>query len=201
LKTITEIVKEVESGIKGRVANTIGDERIDNVEVLLECVLKAGGGNHLEIGTLFGGSAIAVALLKREYEQSGMVFCIDPLNGYYGKDRPDISDVPVSVETLFDNIGEFYLGNRISVIKSISSPVYENLVDIKFSTAYIDGEHSNNVPYLDWNGLKALVTKYVVFDNCADTHPDVQFACNMANKDFDWKEVYNSGISYVVKRV
>jgi len=75
LKTITGIVKEVEDNIVGRLANKIGDERTNNTEVLLEYVLKSGGGNHLEIGTLFGGSAIAVALLKNYYGQSGIVVC------------------------------------------------------------------------------------------------------------------------------
>jgi len=136
LKTITDIVKEVENNIIGRVANTIGDKKIDNVEVLLEYVLKAGGGNHLEIGTLFGGSAIAVAMLKREYSHSGMVFCIDPLDGYYGENRPDISGVSVSAGTLFENIDKFDVGYRLAVIKSYSLDV-SSLVDIKFSTAFL----------------------------------------------------------------
>ena len=199
MKTITEIVKEVEKNITGRVANTTGDKRIDNVDVLLEYVLKAGGGNHLEIGTLFGGSAIAVAILKREFYQSGIVMCIDPLNGYYGEGCQDISKALVSVETLFDNIKKFVVGNRIVVMQDISLAC-DGLIDIEFSTAYIDGEHKYHMPFLDWNRVKNLVTKYVIFDNCEDKFPDVQFACDIASKEYGWREVYNSGITYVVGR-
>ena len=200
MKTIHEIVVEVENGIKGRVANKIGDKRINNVELLLEYVLKAGGGNHLEIGTLFGGSAIAVALLKYEYHQPGMVFCIDPLNGYYGENQPDSSGISVSSETLFENIEKFEVEDKVAVIKASSFHACKEFVDIKFSTAYIDGDHKGNMPLWDWNGVKSLVTKYVIFDNWDDKHLDVRAACNMACEEYDWEFEHTEGITYVVKR-
>ena len=80
---IRRIIEEVEEGIVGRVANKHGDIPLDNLDILLKYVLLAGGGNHLEIGTLFGGSAIAVALMKDDVEQTGIIVCVDPLNGYY----------------------------------------------------------------------------------------------------------------------
>lgn len=200
MKIITEIIDEVEKDIKGRIANTIGYRRIDNVDVLLDYVMRAGGGNHLEIGTLFGGSAISVALLKKRLGLSGVVFCVDPLYGYYGEGRLDSSGVEVSVETLFTNISEFNVGDRIAVMQDMSLAC-KNFMDVTFSTAYIDGEHKHNTPLLDWIRIKDLVTKYVIFDNCNDIHPDVQVACDIAGKTYGWMEVYNSGITYVVKRI
>jgi len=196
--TIPEIVKRVEDNITGRVANKTGDKRTNSIASLLEYVWNAGGGNHLEIGTLFGGSAIAVAILKKEYELSGIVMCIDPLNGYYGENRKDISGVDVSVETLFYNIRKFSVGSRISVIQSSSLSV--SLMDIKFSTAYIDGEHKSGVPFMDWNRTKNLVTKYVVFDNYSDQFPDVQFACKSASSEYGWRKCHQSDIVYVVSK-
>lgn len=46
--------------------------------------LCAVPGDHVEIGTLHGASAIAVALAKKMAGVPGEVYCIDPLDG-----RPD----------------------------------------------------------------------------------------------------------------
>jgi len=201
LKPIHEIVEEVENNIVGRLANKVGNERIDNTETLLKYVLKAGGGNHLEIGTLFGGSAIAVALLKNYYGQSGIVICIDPLNGYYVKysgHGDDMSGFPVSPEALFENIEKFGVGNRIAVIGADSQEV--KLSGIEFTTAYIDGDHQDDVPFKDWNMCKDTVSRYIVFDNCDEKHPDVQFACGKAADEYGWGLVFKDNISFVVEK-
>ena len=190
------IVCHVEDNIIGRMANTYGDIKLNNVEVLLEYVAKAGGGNHLEIGTLFGGSAIAVALMKSFLLHPGIIVCIDPLEGYYsGK---DISGIPVNPETLFRNIDAFKVGNRILVMKSKSQSYFG--LDISFSTAYIDGDHADGVPLKDWNRVKDVVSRYVIFDNWDEKHPEVQKACREADSDIEWKCVYAKGITCVVER-
>ena len=197
---IREIVRYVSDNIVGRLANTYGDIELDNVHVLLDFVSRAGGGNHLEIGTLFGGSAIAVALLKLQLGQTGVIVCIDPLNGYYKMDGSgdDISGIPVTSETLFGNIEKFFVEDRILVMRAYSQ-LCSNL-NIPFSTAYIDGDHKHGAPLSDWLLVKDMVSKYVIFDNCDDKHPDVQTACYTANNDFEWKCVYSKGITYVVER-
>jgi hypothetical protein len=200
---INQIVRDVEENIIGRVANRIGSRRTQSTEIALEFVEKAGGGNHLEIGTLFGGSAIAVALLKQRLNHSGIVFCIDPLNGYYNDGSKGFIDnqsgKAVTPEVLFENIRRFDVGQRMVVMQAKSVPC-PNLMDIKFSTAYIDGEHESGVPLKDWICIKDIVTRFVIFDNYADTHPDVQNACLMARNDPDWREVYDEDITYVVER-
>jgi len=203
---ITEIVSHVEENIIGRVANKIIERRTDNTEVLLEFVMKAEGGNHLEIGTLFGGSAISVALLKDSIPQDGFVFCIDPLDGYYTKyaSREDMVDtqskVAVTPETLFKNIKSFGVGHRIFVMQEYSDRVNE-LAGMRFSTAFIDGDHQGETPMEDWLRVKDHVTQYVIFDNCANTHPDVVRACMAAADDPEWECVYDNDITFVVGRV
>ena len=204
MTTITQIVQHVEEKIIGRVANRIGSRRTLSTEVLLEFVEKADGGNHLEIGTLFGGSAIAVALLKEIRNQSGIVLCIDPLNGYYNDGSRSFIDnqsgKPVTPKTLFENIENFALGHRIMVMKTKSIPC-PKFIDMLFSTAYIDGEHRFGVPLKDWSCIKDIVTRFVIFDNYATTHPDVQAAGLAAKNDSDWKEVYSEDITYTVERI
>ena len=203
LKEITNLVKR---DIKGRVANMFDNQRTNNVEVVMEYALRAGGGNHLEIGTLFGGSAIAVALAKKKYNQPGMVVCVDPLNGYYQDRRREssmidiASGVVVTPETLFQNIETFGVGDRVMVLRSKSEAI-ANLVDMKFTTAYIDGDHWEDAPLNDWNLVKDLVSRYVIFDNYDERHPEVKRTCAVAEMGPEWRCVYQEGISFVVERV
>lgn len=203
-----EIVASIERNIIGRVANKNGDVRTDDVETVMRYVHLAGGGNHLEIGTLFGGSAIAVALLQEKMHSYGMVFCIDPLDGYYPQyftgvsKEIDASGQRVSPDVLFRNITNFNVGNRIAVIRAYSADVIDLFTrDIRFATAYIDGDHSNGMPLNDWLKINKFVTKYVIFDNCDDLHPDVQNACRVANEDDKWEKVFQDEMTYVVQRI
>ncbi len=202
LKQITNLVKR---DIKGRVANLRYKEDTNNVEVVMEYALRAGGGNHLEIGTLFGGSAIAVALAKKKYNQPGMVVCVDPLNGYYQERWPEPSmvdkhsGVAVTPTTLFRNIETFGVGDRVLVLRSKSDAI-ANLVDMKFTTAYIDGDHWGIEPLNDWNLVRNIVSRYVIFDNHDETYEGVEIACAAATIDPDWSCVYQEGISFVLER-
>ena len=197
-KSIRDIVNHVSNNIFGRLANKFGDKELDNVDKLLEYIQIAGGGNHLEIGTLYGGSAIAVALLKNELDQDGMIVCIDPFDGYYSQPE-DISGVSITPETIFLNIDEFDVGNRILVMQTCSQFVH--YLDMQFNTAYIDGDHDNEVPLHDWLLVKDMVNRFVIFDNHSPQHPDVMKACKIANEDDEWACVYDKGITYVVERI
>ena len=199
------IVDQVETNIIGRIANKIGDRKTDSLETLLHYVELAGDGNYLEIGTLFGGSAISVAKLKDVLGQKGFIFCVDPLNGYYRNVAPrdDMVDTksgfPVTPETLFTNIQNFSVGNRIFVIQAYSTQLDKLTFDVAVS--FIDGDHRGAVPLLDLELVKDVTSHYVIFDNCAETHPDVMKACEIASSDPEWEEVHNRDITYVVKRI
>ena len=58
--TIEEIIAYVHKNIDGRMC-----DEFDNVWHLARSVQMAGGGNYLEIGSLFGGSAIVASLLMK----------------------------------------------------------------------------------------------------------------------------------------
>jgi hypothetical protein len=203
-ENIRKIIQHVNRNIIGRIANTAGDVELDNLDILMKYVYLSAGGNYLEIGTLFGGSAIAVALLKKELGQTGIVICVDPLDGYYPQyakrtDKIDgVSGKAVTPKVLFKNIDLFDVGDRILVMKAYSQLMPD--LDIKFSVSYIDGDHKNGMPLQDWLKVKDITTRYVVFDNWGDQHPDVQIACKEANADPEWKCIYNKGITYVVAK-
>lgn len=203
---ISEIVQDVEANITGRLANRTGQGRTNNTELLLEYVLRAGDGNYLEIGTLFGGSAIAVALLKRDFYQKGMVFCVDPLDGYYRKMAPrddmldEQSGIPVTPHTFFKNMKDFWVQDRIFLIRDYSTNVVP-FIDIEFSVAYIDGHHWEDVPYLDWLLVKDVTTKYIIFDNYDEKHPDLVSAVELAKDDPEWKMCHHGEITCIIERI
>ena len=52
-----------------------------DVGSLAQMVKNAGNGNHLEIGTAWGGSAIMAALVKRRFGLDGQIVAFDPISG------------------------------------------------------------------------------------------------------------------------
>lgn len=192
---ISEIIQYVKDNMIGRMA----DEQ-NNTALMAETTLC--DGNHLEIGTLHGGSAIVVALLKKEHGFTGNVYCIDPLDGYYlDSNCPQkwqamidpISKVPISIETIKENIKRFDV--ELNIIQKSSIPYPLN--GEAFSTAYIDGDHWGNVPTLDFMNIQSHIEKFITFDNCDDRHPSVQSACRYAEKI--WMPYKREGIICIVK--
>jgi hypothetical protein len=197
-----EIIRRVKKSMIGRIAVTG-----NNVTRLLEIVKEAGDGNYLEIGILHGGSLCCVALLKKQLGYKGKCYGIDPLNGYYIERVPsrthklDIESwIPVTEDTVNENIRIFGIENEVEIIKAKSDPFPINK-DIKFNVAYIDGDHWENGPKKDWDNIKNLVTDYVIFDDYDDRHPAVKMACTIASGEDNWGTYLSDGITYVLRRV
>lgn len=195
--TVSCIVEYVKSKIIGRVA-----DQEDGTAVMAYYAAKAGSGDHLEIGTLFGGSAIVVALAKRLMGLDGNVYCLDPLDGYYRERFGHITDVvckehEISPDLVMKNAKIFEVEDRIRIIQKKSLPFPDELRNHRFVSAYIDGDHWDNMPTHDWNNVKKITSKYVIFDNYDDSHPSVKKACDRALKD-GWKLEYSGGITFVV---
>ena len=68
-----EISKNIVNNIEGRAA----DHGL-SLPFLIGMIEAAPDGDHVDIGSLFGASAIAVALRKKELGHEGKVYCIDP---------------------------------------------------------------------------------------------------------------------------
>lgn len=172
----------------------------DNLIWLTCAALAAGDGDHLEIGTLYGGSAILVALAKLKAGLKGNVYCVDPLNGYYGHKDP--SEVEVSPEQVRLNAKMCGVNERINLVQTYSQPWPKLFDDYTFVSAYIDGDHHNGTPLKDWMSVKDIVSGYVVFDNYEDQYPDVMLTCDLhAGMDPEWEVVSQEGITFIVKRI
>lgn len=188
-------VKETIEYVKANMIGRIADEE-ENTSLMASMTLRHG--NHLEIGTLHGGVAIVVALLKKQNNFSGDVYCIDPLDGYYTGTRwacdvdPE-SGVPVSAKTIKDNAARFCVNLNITQKQSVPFPLFGGV----FSTTYIDGNHWGDFPLIDFINASMVTSDFIIFDNCDEKHPDVMRACDIAEKT--WMPHFRKGITCVVK--
>ena len=201
---IRDIVNNVKDNIEGRACYEEG-----NLIELGKAVLLGGDGHYLEIGTLFGGSALVAALVKKEFCLSGDIFCIDPLDGYYRKKfnsshaKDDESGIEVSRERLERNFQRFGVLDKLHVFQQESDPLPEGVDKERYSVAFIDGDHWGDAPLADFINIMDLVTRYIVFDNCDSKHPDVVSACEYAagsKRDwYQWRKVAHNGIVFVLE--
>lgn len=154
---------------------------------MMDLLTEHSVGDHLEIGTLFGGSAIMSAFVKQ-----GKVVCVDPLDGYYEKGKLDpITNLPVTRKAFEQNVAHFKVGERIELVQKSSNPWPTVLEGREFTTAFIDGDHNGTGPLSDWLNVSKQIKSggIVMFDNCAIKYPAVQSACITASATHGWKVV------------
>ena len=198
-----EILNEIktgEGGLEGRVA----DGGI-SLMFLLSMVANAGDGDHIEIGALFGASAIAVGMMKERLGLEGEIYVIDP----YDKEerasniRPlkdtGKDDMSADPNVLMRNAETF--GVKINLVQEYSNPWPEQLVDNTFATGYIDGDHQHNMPYLDFQNLRERVSGYIGLDNVEEGYMDVMGALGkIMTEDEDWTLFYKNGTFAALRR-
>lgn len=157
------IYDDIVAGIKGRIAL-----KYEECDFLCENVKNSKV--HVDIGTLWGGSAIAAALAGAE-----TVICIDPFVGYYGGVDPSYNGVYPTPMDVLANFAKFGVEKRIIVIKAYSHPF--PLLS-KFDSVLIDGDHSYQGCYQDFDNVRFLCKK--IFFHDAD-NPDVAGVINPIN--------------------
>lgn len=196
---IGEILERIHKKIYGRVA----DEQ-NNVRYLMETVRDAGDGDYLEIGVLFGGTMVAAALTKKAFGLGGRCVGIDPLDGFYRKKFKRNNNVdavtkkPVSPESVFKNFDIFNISDMCELYPAESYPF--PIKDQTFAVTYIDGDHWGDAPMQDWKSVKDITTRFVIFDNYDEKHPEVMQACHAAENDPEWERYFQKGITFIVKR-
>ncbi len=184
------VYERLRANIKGRVAchrETCG--------VIAEVVSRCTG-DHLEIGTLYGATAILAGLVK----PAGMTLAVDPLDGYYGSPVDPASGLRPSVELVRENVKKFGVEGRVVVLPEYF-PCRLPFEFGWFESALIDGDHSYEGALRDWLECKRIVTRYIIFDNVDGKHPGVVEVFRQACADPEWKPVLLFDICGVVERV
>ncbi len=194
-----EYADEVQNKIRGRAAM-----RLHDYGILAQAIWNVGGlGIHLDIGTLYGVSAIMAALIKKRHFQSSPVVCVDFFDQYYGSGKDPITpDVPISVKVLRENLEMFDVAEQVIIIASPSYPAPLELsqIGVDYSTVLIDGDHKDQGPLNDFYTARRLKTQYVVFHDYVPGKPDVVSACNAVRVYPDWVPVHLSGATFVFEK-
>lgn len=187
-----DLGNEISASIVGRIAGNAPDHG-----VLAQVIHKAGSGDHLEIGSLYGGSAILAALVKRKYKLAGKVVCIDPMTGYYGKPDPE-NGLLVDENIFWENMKTFGVQDRVELIVGKSQ---ESNLNRKFVSAFLDGDHSLDGVLGDWVLAQKLVSKFILLDNYDAHFKGVQNAFRVICQDEAWRCVLVYGISALFERI
>lgn len=146
----TRVHSNINKQIRGHFCMTPGE-----AVALASVIYDAGDGDHLEIGTMWGASAILAALTKKEYGLKGNVVVVDPFcdADAGGHGQPD-------AKIFWANMEIMGVEDRIELIEKHSAPW--PVGNRKFASALIDGDHQGEWPKTDWNNVRQHA-KIVIF--------------------------------------
>jgi len=162
---------------------------------LLTLMICNTQGDHLEIGTAYGGTMLA-ALRAMDYcGRDDKVVCIEP----FGEERRDTKHKAVERE-FWRNVEHFGVADRIEHVKAFSHPFPIN-GNRGFATALIDGDHSYEYVLNDWLNTKKVVDCYIMFHDYNDKHKGVKKVVDdYVRTDKEWEVVVEHGWSAVAQK-
>ncbi len=143
---------DVKSRITGRIACD------QPAAVLLQETVARVGGDYIEIGTLFGGTAILAAMMG-----VGKVYAIDPVDGYYNPGQVDKTTMLVPSVAIFEeNMRRF--GVEVTLFPHKHPPWPDAIKNNRFGIGFIDGDHGLRGAQLDYRALRSRC-ECIIFDN------------------------------------
>lgn len=188
MKLYDYVVKNIE----GRFAMTE-----ESANILQKYVVASKKKNHLEIGSLYGASAIFVGLIYEQFNTEGCVYCVDPMIGYYGN-KFDVGGSGKRINDLerifYSNVKKFNLEQRIILLKQKSSD-FPFSVNFRFSTALVDGDHSYAAVYADIQNCFTNVDECIFVHDLTDI--EVMAAIRKSvfpNSDWHFEDYVDIGV-------
>ena len=158
---------------------------------LLAQMIRYSKGDHLEIGSAYGGSLIVALKTMDRYGKDNKVVCIDP----FGEERRDTLHKAVEKE-FWRNIEHFGVKDRVEHIKEFSHP-FPVEKGRRFASAFIDGDHSYEYVLNDWLNVKDVVDNYIIFHDYG--RESVRNVVIQAAQDKSWVLIAIHGWSAVMK--
>ena len=171
--------------LHGELKDKLGSKLVQNSHatgLLCQAVRNAGDGDYIEVGSLYGGSAITAALTKKEFKLGGDVFCIDP--------HP---------RNIYKQAESFGVNDRIIVYSGLLEEFLEKS-EGKFSCAFIDGDHRPPHPLEDAQRLFGRLNGYLIFDDYDKSEIGVQKAVErIIHMHWLWRLVHCSDAIVIFK--
>ena len=163
---------------------------ISDAELELLCQITQNAKMYVEIGTLWGGSAITVALNNPHI----LVTAIDPMIGYYGGADEWAGGLTPSAQTLAANTEKNGVKDRVRLVEEYSHPF--PLPGMAFDVGLIDGDHSYGAVYLDWLSLADICSVIAVHDMS-----DPQVLRAVTELCEGWKVIGKAGELWAFQRI
>ena len=149
----------------------------------------------MEIGTLWGGTAIIAALAGAK-----KVITIDSMDGIrWNKPDPYYPDEIVTKERILSNFHAFGVEDRIELIHAKSYPF--PLKNIYPDITLIDGDHGKDVLF-DWESVKGITKRLIlVHDYHSPKLPMVTHVVDvLVEADLDWEFIGQVDCTAILKR-
>jgi cephalosporin hydroxylase len=193
-ENLFELVKR---GMVGRIAQEPG-----HAALLYEAIVAAGPGDYLEIGTLWGGTAVFAALVKQERGIAGRVFTIDTMTGapwWTVGDKAYHREV-TTVDAVRENMVRFGVEGTVVPVRADSRTV--PLPTIRPVVALVDGDHAFDGAVADLLYATSVCQRYIlVHDYETQQWPGVALAVkDVLGKGVAWQEVNRAGCMLLLGR-
>lgn len=169
-----------------------------NAGLLAQAVANGLHGDHVEIGTLFGGTAILAAMTKKEFGLHGKVYCIDPLEFRPEAIKDRGSGIVASSTLLRENACRFGVEDRIIHVPKSSYPW--PLPNKLFATSFLDGDHWGGMPAKDWASLSKHTAYFIAMHDYMPRKPEVVDLIYKAVHSREWTVVAIDGVTAVLRR-
>ena len=169
---------------------------------LCNMAINAGAGDHLEIGTSWGASAIAVALAKKAAGIPGKVYCVDPYPSKRVVKYCDDKNEQATIAKVKENIKKAEVD--IEIFRHSSKPFPKTLDEqhpAQFVSAYIDGDHLGDMPKNDILECAKRTIYFIGVDNYEEGYPDVLDAVHEFSNDPEWNLFFKNFLFVAFRRV
>lgn len=146
-------------------ADTIGNifMRRDEAALFYDAIYP--GSFYVEIGCLWGGSAILAA------HRAKQVITVDPMEGEYWEIGFPELHLPIpKLEDVLENFAMFDVAHKINIVKKPSYPwpLSEEIVP---DVMYIDGSHEYDAVLQDWKTASEITRRIILMHDYSTDHP------------------------------
>lgn len=162
---------------------------IHDIAILVQMVCD-NHGDHLEIGTAHGGSAIAAALAMDFVDREGKIVCVDSMEGELAHGSQD---------KFWENVRALGVEDRMEFIQQKSHPY--PLGERKFGSALIDGDHSTEAVINDWKNVSNVTFSHIMFHDYGQIFTVLKAVRDVVLHDESWAMSHACGWSLIMKRI